>query len=248
MRDLVIALVSREVKVAYKRSVLGILWTLITPLFQLLSYSILFCGVLGVRESHYASIAFTGLLSWNWFQTSLLNGSRCITGNGNYLMNSQFPIAVLPPVVVTTGLIHFVFALPALFFMFLVSGVSIGPTALLLPVVVLVQLAMTIALVYPFAAVNVKFRDLQHILQVLLQMAFILTPIFYSIDKVPPHLKWIWMLNPMTHMIEAYRAILLRGTQPDWLALAVILLASATLLPIGYWLFKRQRFKFAEEI
>lgn len=247
LRDLLFQLVSREMKVMYKRSVLGIIWTLVTPLLQLLTYSLLFCGVLGIRENHYASMAFVGLLVWNWFQTSLLMGSKCITGSTFYLLNCQFPIAVMPPSVVTTWLIHFLLALPALFGIFVLNGVSIGPTALLLPVIILLQFTFTLALAYPLAALSVSFRDTQHILTVVLNLAFVLTPIFYSIKTVPDYVRWVFVLNPMNHIVDAYRAVLIRGEQPDWLALSVLAIVTAVLLPLGYAFFKRQRFKFAEE-
>lgn len=249
IRDLMLELVGRNLKIMYKRSFLGIAWSLITPLLQLLTYSFLFYGVIGLREANYASMALTGLLCWHWFSSSLINSSQCITGNSFYLTSARFPTAILPPVVVTTWLIHFLIATPALFAVYCLNGVHLGATAFLFPVIVVLQFAFTVALAYPLAALNVTFRDTQHILTIVLNLAFVLTPVFYSASRVPESLKWLVYLNPMAQFVEAYRSVLLRGSQPDWTALlAITLLTMLLMLPVGYWFFQRQRFKFAEEL
>lgn len=248
MRDLMWELLDRDLKVTYKRSILGVAWTLVTPLLQLMTYSFLFCIVLGVKENHYSASVFAGLLTWNWFSTTLVKASICITSNGFYLLNPKFPIAILPPSVVTTGLIHLLFAIPALLIVCGFSGVSPGPVALLAPLVMAVQFGFTLSLAYPLAALNVSYRDTQHILTILLNMGFVLTPVFYSIDLVPDYVRPVYQLNPMNQIIEAYRAILIRGCQPDWGALTYVVLVTAILLPLGYRFFRHQATKFVEEI
>lgn len=248
LRDLMLELLARDLKVTYKRSVLGIAWTLITPLLQLMTYSFLFCIVLGVKENHYSASVFTGLLIWNWFSSTLVKASTCITTNRFYLLNPKFPIAVLPPSMVSTGLIHLLFASPTLLIVCLFSGISLGPAVLLVPLIMLVQFGFILSLAYPLAALNVSYRDTQHILTILLNMGFVLTPVFYSINLVPSYIRWVYQLNPMNQIIEAYRAILLRGCQPDWQALTFVVLVTAVLLPIGYRFFRHQASKFVEDL
>jgi lipopolysaccharide transport system permease protein len=112
----------------------------------------------------------------------------------------------------------------------------------------IIQFLLTVSFAYPLAALNVTFRDTQHTLGVVLQMIFYLTPIFYDINSVPEKFKIFYYLNPMVPLIEAYRAILLKGMQPDWQALLVLSLAVAALLPIGLGIFRRQRDHFVEEL
>jgi lipopolysaccharide transport system permease protein len=107
---------------------------------------------------------------------------------------------------------------------------------------------LTVGLAYPLAALNVTFRDTQHTLGVLLQMLFYLTPIFYDLNSVPKEFQPFYQLNPMVPLIEAYRAILLKGTQPDWQALLIVSLVVAVILPIGLAIFRRQSNTFVEEL
>ncbi|MBE9111787.1 ABC transporter permease [Nodosilinea sp. LEGE 07298] len=246
--DLLRSLVNRDMKIMYKRSTLGIAWTLISPLLQLLVFIFVFQIIIKIDIPQYSSYVFTGLLVWNWFQTSLFQATGIIIASRPLIRQPGFPNAVLPIVVVTTGLIHFVLALPVLFVFLLVDGVSLTPILLVLPLLQIIQFAFTLTLSYFLASLNVTFRDTQHTLGVLLQFLFYLTPIFYEIGNIPDRYWFIYGLNPMVHIVTSYRQILMWGTQPDWLALAIISGVVAILMPLGYNLFKRQSLRFVEEI
>lgn len=246
--DLLSQLVTRDLKLMYKRSALGITWTFITPLLQLVTFSFLFYAVLGVKQPNYASWAFTGLLAWNWFQMSLLAASRSITENGVFLMQPRFPSVILPLSAAVTWLIHLLVAVPAILLLYWINGITIAPTAALLPGLLLLQFAITITLAYPLAALSVTFRDTHHILNIVLSLAIHLTPVFYSISIVPQQFVGFYKLNPMSHLIEAYRAILIDGCFPDWRGLFVIAVMSVIVFPVGFLFFRRQSSKFAEEM
>ena len=111
-----------------------------------------------------------------------------------------------------------------------------------------IQFILTVSLAYPLAALNVTFRDTQHTLGVLLQMLFYLTPIFYDLSSVPKQYQLFYQLNPMVPLIQAYRAVLLKGTQPDWQALLIVSAVVAVLLPVGLGIFRRQSNRFVEEL
>jgi lipopolysaccharide transport system permease protein len=247
-RDLIRELVVRDLKLLYKRSVLGIAWTLINPLLQLIVFAFVFRSVLLVDIPQYASFAFSGLLIWTWTQTSLFQSTGLITGNRPLIRQPGFPIAVLPIITVTTGLIHFLLALPVLLIFLAVDGVQLTPNILLLPLLLALQFILTISFAYPLAALNVTFRDTQHTLGVLLQLMFYLLPIFYNLEKVPEQLRSVYLLNPMVILLESYRAILVYGHSPDWGLLLLLGLISGVLLPVGYRIFKRQSQRFVEEI
>ncbi|MGJ5628758.1 ABC transporter permease [Nostoc sp. CALU 1950] len=245
--DLLRELVSRNMKLLYKRSLLGVAWTLINPLLQLAVFAFVFQTVIPIQTPHYASFVFTGLLVWTWFQNSLFEATGVITANRPLIRQPGFPKAILPIVITTTGLIHFILALPVLIVFLLFDGIELKPVILFLPIINLIQFAFTISLSYFLAAVNVTFRDTQHTLGVLLQLFFYLTPIFYDhtqVSAIPP----AYYLNPMVHIVGAYRAIFINGTQPDWLGLVLITLAISIALPIGLQFFRRQSDRFVEEL
>jgi lipopolysaccharide transport system permease protein len=248
LKDLLIELVSRDMKVMYKRSALGILWTLVTPLLQLLVFSFFFHAVLSINVDRYASYAFTGLLVWSWFQNSLLQSTRSIVSNRALIHQPGFPPSILPAATVTTGLVHFMLTAPALLVLFWRDGVVVSPSLLLFPLLVLLQLAFTLGLVYPLAAVSVHFQDTQHILNILLNLALHLTPIFYAVSVVPARYQWFYQLNPMLHIIDAYRAVLIQGVLPDWHSLSVVTVLTVCLLPLGYFFFKKQSRRFSEAL
>jgi lipopolysaccharide transport system permease protein len=250
--DLLWCLVVRELKVLYKRSLLGVAWTLLNPLLQLLVFSVIFQQVLkaGAGIEHYISYAFSGLLIWGWTQSALFQATGLITGNRPLIRQPNFPVPILPIVTVTTGLIHFLLALPALAVIMAIDHVTIGWSILLFPLLLALQFILTLSFAYPLAALNVTFRDTQHTLGVILQLLFYLLPIFYTIDdrSIPQWLGAIYTWNPLVILIEAYRAILLKGTFPSPLGLLTLAIIGAVLLPIGYRIFQRQSERFVEEV
>lgn len=248
LRDLLRELVSRDIKVQYKRSSLGILWSLINPLMQLLVFLFLFQLVLPIKIRNYSSFVFSGMLVWNWFQSSLFQAASAITSNRELIRRPGFPISILPTVTVTTHLIHFLLALPIMMLFLIFSGVGLKPTVMLLPVLMTLQFVLTLSLGYLVAAFNVAFRDTQHILGVFLQLLFYLTPIFYSADQVPVVYRPVYYVNPMVHLIEAYRAILIGGMPPNWVSLLVLSLFAIILLRIGYQVFMQMSYRFVEEL
>ncbi|MGB5913773.1 MAG: ABC transporter permease [Phormidesmis sp.] len=246
--DLLRSLVDRDMKLMYKRSTLGIAWTLISPLLQLLVFIFVFQVIIKIDIPQYASYVFSGLLAWNWFQTCLFQATGVIISSRALIRQPGFPTSILPIIVVTTGLIHFVLALPILFIFLLIDGVNLTPWVLLLPLLQLLQFGLTVACSYFLAALNVAFRDTQHTLGVLLQFLFYLTPIFYEVGSIPDKYRRIYELNPMVPLVNSYRQILIQGEPPDWLSLVIVAGMTLVLLPAGYYVFKRQSLRFIEEI
>jgi lipopolysaccharide transport system permease protein len=246
--DLLRSLVDREMKLLYKRSALGVAWTLINPLLQLAVFVFVFQVILPIDVPRYSSFVFTGLLVWTWFQNSLFQATGTIIANRPLVRQPGFPTVILPIVTVTTGLVHFALALPVLVAFLLMDGIQLQPVILFLPILQIIQFAFTVSLSYILAALNVTFRDTQHTLGVLLQLFFYVTPIFYAIDTIPPKYQALYFANPMVHLVSAYRAILIDGVQPNWLALLGITLGTLVCLPIGIQVFKRQSHRFVEEL
>ncbi len=248
LRDLLRELVIREMKLRYKRSILGIAWTLLNPLAQLLVLSLIFRVVLPLNIPNYSSFLLTGLLAWNWFQSSLLLATSAIVDNRELIKQPGFPAAILPTVSVTTHLVHFLLSLPILLIFLLMDGRPVAHTILVLPLVIILQFALTLSLAYLTATFHVTFRDTQYILGVLLLLAFYLTPIFYDASAIPVRYQLLYRLNPMVHLINAYRTILIQGKLPEGLPLLFITVLSGSLLFFGYLIFRRASYKFVEEL
>lgn len=246
--DLLRELVSRDMKLLYKRSLLGIAWTLINPLMQLAVFVFVFQLVFSMDIPHYASFVFTGLLVWTWFQNALFQATGVIISNRAMIRQPGFPNAILPVVITTTGYIHFLLALPVLIGFLLIDGIQLRPVVLLLPLIQALQFAFTISLSYVLAALNVTFRDTQHTLGVLLQLMFYLTPIFYSAANVPPQYLPLYNLNPMVTIVTAYRNILIDGVMPNLTLLLAIAIFTSIALPLGLIYFRRQSDRFVEEL
>ena len=185
VRDLLRELITRDLKLRYKRSVLGLLWALVTPLSQLMIFTFLFNRVLPLNIPNYTVFVFCGVLAWNWFNATLYMAAGSIVDNRDLVRRPGFPVAVLPVVTVGTNLIHYLLALPILIVFLLFDGGRITPAFAALPVLIAVQFAFILGLSYLIAAAHVTFRDTQHMLGVILMLLFYLTPVFYSADKIP---------------------------------------------------------------
>jgi lipopolysaccharide transport system permease protein len=246
--DLLVILVQRYLKGLYKNSFLGMVWTILNPLAQLLIYVFLFRIVLALDIPRYSSFAFTGVLVYTWFQTALNDSTSVIHSNADLVAQPGFSPGILPVVSVVTTLINFGIALPLLLLIIALDGASWSLSLAFLPVVMAVQFAFTLGLAYLAAAANVYVRDVQHLMGVGLQLYFFLTPIFYTLDAVPGAYRWVYDINPMAHLVAAYRALLLDGTAPDGMALGLLAVVSAVLLWVGARVFARASHRFLEEL
>jgi lipopolysaccharide transport system permease protein len=246
--DLLRELVIRDMKLRYKRSVLGIVWSLLNPLFQMLVFIFLSCRVLSLDIPNYPSFVFTGVLAWNWFQSAVITTTGAITGNRELVKRPGFPTAILPVVTVTTNLIHFLLALPVPLLFFLLGGGRLTGVILALPFVIMLQFLLILGLGYLVATVQVTFRDTQHLLGVFLMLLFYLTPVFYDASVVPERYQTFYRLNPMFHLITAYRAILIQGNLPDLRVLLALGVFGGVLLWLGHTVFTRASYRFVEEL
>ncbi len=248
-RDLLYELVSRDMKLRYKRSVLGFAWSLLNPLSQLLVLQFIFGFVLPVNIPNYFSFLFTGLLPWSWFQSSLFAATSTIVDNRELIKQPGFPVALLPTVTVTSHLVHFLLALPILLlFLIILEGSRLTSAILALPLVIALQFILTLGLAYLVATFHVTFRDTQYLLSVLLQLFFFLTPIFYDASTVPARYQSLYRLNPMVHLVDAYRAILIRGEMPDPFYLLVLGVFVAGFLFFSFMILKWASYHFVEEL
>ena len=246
--DLLRELIGRDMKLRYKRSLLGVAWSLLNPLAQLLVFSLIFRLVIPLGIPNYAAFLFTGLLAWNWFQSSLYAATGAIVDNRELIRRPGFSAVILPVVTVATNFIHYLFALPVLMVFLWMNGTALQSTALVLPVIFVVQFLFTLSLAYFVATVHVTFRDTQYLLGIVLLLGFYMSPVFYDASAIPERFQVVYRLNPMVMLIDAYRQILLQGQLPQGIDLLALSLISAGMLWISHRIFVRASARFAEEL
>jgi lipopolysaccharide transport system permease protein len=252
-RALIQSLVARELKARYRGSILGFFWSFINPLLLLLIYSFVFTYIIPARapgHEPYALFMFCGILPWTWFTASLLESSNVLIAGGNLIKKVLFPAEILPIVSVLANMVHFFLGLPILgaFLLYYARPLS-TPELAWFPVVVLVQLVLTLGLALILSALTVHFRDLRDILSNVLTFWFFATPIIYPMLLAPPELRRFLNLNPFTHLAISYQEVLFyEGPFGHWKWLLALGIASVALFLFGYFLFDRLRDSFAEGV
>ena len=253
-RALIQSLVARELKARYRGSVLGFFWSFLNPLLLLAIYTFVFTVAMpGARSAGlepYSLFLFCGILPWIWFSSSLLESSNVLIAGGNLIKKVVFPAEILPIVTVLAGMVHFAFGLPILFAYIVWSRTPIVPLDLAwLPVIVAVQLLLTLGLALLVSALTVHFRDVRDLLQNLLTVWFFATPIIYPLWSAPERWRPILELNPFTHIAVAYQETLFRpGPFAGWPRLLAVGALSVVVFVAGYFVFDRLRDTLVEEV
>ncbi|MBX7158670.1 MAG: ABC transporter permease [Acidimicrobiia bacterium] len=254
-RDILGAMVRREFATKYKTSFLGMLWSLLNPLFLVAIFTVVFGVVFpGMRSDSGISVPmpvflFAGISLWNLFGMAVGNNVESVTGNGYLLLKVYFPREILPLSTVLSGLITYFFEFLVLVVALMVVGVYPYWTWLLAPVLVLVLAAMAFGLSLFVAAANVHFRDMQHFVALLLQALFWYTPIIYAFKIVADRgsiYETLWLVNPVAPIVVGFQSVMLDNTWPSlgWTLYSAG--ATALIVLLGYIFFNRQEPKFGE--
>jgi lipopolysaccharide transport system permease protein len=190
-----------------------------------------------------------GLLPWNWFSSSLGAGASAISDRRDLMTKVRFPAQVLPATVVVTNLCNFILSLPLMVGLGLFFGVVPSWHVVAFPLVLACQLCFTLAVVYIISALNVRFRDLQHIVTNLMLIWFFLTPVLYPVTTIPETFRQgIVLANPMAILVTSYQAIFYQHRLPDAGPLLALLIGAIALLWVASQVFERRREEFAESI
>lgn len=248
LRDLLSELVRRDIRLRYRRSVLGVAWSLLNPLAQLLVFNFVFSRVLPLKIPNYPLFLFIGLVLWNWFQSSLVSGTGAIVDHRDLIKRPGFPTGILPVVMVATHFVQLLLALPVVLIFVILNRIQITPAIAILPILFLVQFVLTLSLVYAAAAAHVTFRDTQHLLGIFLLLGFYLSPIIYESSSIPVQVQSIYRLNPLVFLIEASRGAIMKGEWPAASGLFLLFIISSCLLWTGYLIFKYASQRFVEEL
>jgi ABC-2 type transport system permease protein len=224
-RHLLRNLVARDLKLKYRGSVLGFLWSLLNPLVMIAVYNFAFIHVLKIQTPRYVSFVLIGILSWGFFASSILGSTMSVMASGSLLHSVLFPRVILPIASVLFNLSQFLLTtivfLPVLFVAY---GVVPGPETLAFPIFLLLQVLFIIGAALILSTATAYFRDVQHLVEVGLNVAFWGTPILYEYTLVPERFRFAILLSPMAPFIRAYQDIFHYQVWPDW---SVWLLATA---------------------
>lgn len=248
-RVLLWSLTQRELKARYRASILGFLWTFLNPTLLMLAYALVFNVFMKAQMKHYLYFLFIGLLPWIFFSTSIATGASAINDRRDLLTKVRFPAQVLPATVVATNLANYILSIPLM----LSLGLFLRewPTwhALLFPIILGIQVLFTLALSYVVSALNVAFRDLQHIATNLLTLWFFVTPVLYSAQIIPAEFRtFVVLANPMAILITAYQTIFYYHALPPVLPLSIVAVVSGLLFWVASQIFNGRRDEFAELI
>ena len=214
--DLISHLVKRDFVLQYKRSVLGVLWSLLLPLAQFVVLIFIFQKVIPLNIEAYPAFLFSALLPWSWFSNCLGSAGSIFLSNRNLLARPNFEPSLLLIVSTLSNLILFVVSLPILFIIMTFFGKSISINFIYLPLLILLQGILIFGLGLVVATFNVLYSDVQHIVNVGLMILFFITPIFYGIHDIGEGYRYLYFLNPLAPLIQSYRVIIYNGLPPDW--------------------------------
>ena len=240
--------IKKEFRGKYKKSFLGVLWSFINPLLQLLVYALVFPYIMRVQVENYTMFLVVVLIPWNFFSSTISQSTSIIIASTGIIKKVYFPRVILPIANVTSNLLNFIISSVIVISALLISGIGIGQSIIVFPLVLLIQYILSLAISLLLSSVTVYIRDLEYFINVLMMLWFYVTPVLYSIDMIPDKFKNILMLNPMTLIITSYREILYYKRIPDLGPLLILGGICIILLIIGYLIFNKCEKKFAEEL
>ncbi len=249
-RDLLFAWTGRNIRARYQQSVLGWLWAILQPAAQVAIFSVVFTLFVPIDTGDvpYPVFSYVAVVPWTFLAASLPDMTDSLVANMGLVTKIYFPREILPIAAMMARLMDFAVAAGLLVILMIVYGVSIFPAGLLfLPVILAIQMTLMLGVGLACAALNVFFRDVRSLLVLGLQLWFYATPIIYPVTMVPEQLRGIYFLNPMAGVIEAYRDVLIVGRLPGSY-LVPSALVSVVVFLVGYWLFKRLEFQFADVV
>ncbi|MFZ4508617.1 MAG: ABC transporter permease [Fimbriimonas sp.] len=272
-RELLLAMVQREIKIRYKNSVFGVLWSFMAPLSTAAVLTLVFRYFGGFQMDNYAAYVLAGLLPYLFTQQAILDSSQSVLVAIPVVKKVYFPREVLPLAVIISNFIHFLIAL-AVFFLYQLVVFILDPkvlpfqvTALLLPVLFFIHMMLVTGLGLLASALNTFYEDVKYILSVLLYLMFYLCPIIYFSESVyhakqlhfPGHVLYtFYHLNPIAMLVTAYKKVLVASSPVvvsgekvpalplDWGLLGVAALVSFGVLVLGYSVFNRLKWRFVE--
>jgi lipopolysaccharide transport system permease protein len=248
-RDLLYFLTRRDLSVRYKQTVLGVLWAILQPLLTMVVFSVFLGSLAGVPSDGipYPVFAYLGLLPWTYFSSAVTRGASSLVGHANLLGKVYFPRVLIPLSAVLAALVDFLVAAVILVGILLYFGMVPAASAILLVPLSLLTALLALGVGMWLAALNVRYRDVQHATPFLMQIWMFATPVVYPNSLVPADYRAWFHLNPMAGIIAAFRSAVL-GTPIDWQGLSLSSATTILFLVLGIWQFRRMDRFFADVV
>lgn len=249
-RDLFYTLTVHRIKVRYKQSALGLAWALIQPLSLMLVYTVVFSLFTRIPtgDISYPLFVLSGILPWTFFQTAIASSAQALVSHQQMITKIYFPREIIPLTYVLSALFDFAIASAILITMLFWYRVTLTHEALFLIPILAVEFLFASALALVLSAFQVKFRDVGIAMPILLQLWMFASPVVYPLAQVPQRFRMLYLLNPMTGIVENFRRVLIQGLGVDLRSLSIAFIATVLLLPAAYLYFKRREATVADII
>lgn len=253
-RNLIRKLTHREVVARYRESYLGLVWSVLTPLLMLGIYAFVFLTIFQARtgagpnggKAEFVLNLFCGLTLFNVFGTCVGKSPRLILTRQNLVKQVIFPLEVLPFTVLGAALVDGAISFVLLVGASCIFAQHISATMLLFPLVLIPLCALILGCTWLISSIGVFLRDLEQFVQTALRFLFFASPVLYSVEMLPAHLRWVMYLNPLTPILEGGKATLVNCKQPEWLPLAAVTVAALALMQLGYAWFMKTKGAFVD--
>ena len=248
-RELLFFLTWRDVKVRYKQTALGAAWAILQPLFMMLIFTIFFGRIAGVASAGipYPLFALAGLVPWTFFSNAITASGNSLVGSANLIITVYFPRLIVPAAAMLAGLVDFMLAFALLVILMVYYRVAITAQIVFLPVLILLTALFSLGVGTWMSALNVKYRDVRFALPFLIQLWLFVSSVILPSTSIPQKWRWLLMLNPMSGIIEGYRAALF-GLPFDWPALGIASALTILVLLYAIYAFGRVERSFADII
>ena len=249
-RELLLNLAKREITVRYKQSILGYAWVIINPLFQIIIISFVFATILKVPSVGVPFVIFlsVALLPWTFFSTSITASTGALVNNSPLITKIYFPREILIYSTILAKSVDFALSLLILIGLMLWFRTPVHIYILWVPIIFAIQIILTMGLSLLLSAFNLFYRDIQYILTLALTLWFYITPIAYPVEVIPDKFKFIFSLNPMAVIVNAYREVVIGQGSPNINSLLVALIISVFIFIFGFITFKKLEKGFADYV
>ncbi len=240
----------RDIKVRYKQTILGGAWAILQPLSLMVIFSVVFSYFVKIPTEGipYPIFSYSALLPWTFFANSIAFAVPSLINNMNLVTKIYFPREIFPIAAIGASFVDFLVASIVFVGMLVFYGVPLHWTLFWVPLLLMVQIMLTLGVTLLASAVNVFYRDIRFVVPLAIQLWMYATPIIYPVTLVPERLRPFYMLNPMASIVDSYRRVILQGQAPAWGYLGIGTLVALITLITGYLYFKRSEGVFADII
>jgi len=244
--DLLTTLTKKEIKVRYRNSILGYLWSIAHPLAFAFVFYVAFKVVMKIDVENYTIFLISGLFPWQWFSNSVNSSSGIFLSNANLIKKVNFPLSTLPLTSLLNDAFHFLFSIPVIALFVILHKVSVKLSWLYgIPILMLIQLLFIYGIALAISSINLFFRDMERLVIIFTTLLFYFTPIFYPETMIPENYQFLVKFNPLACLMINWRNLFLTGNLNE-LYLLLSILYSIFSLTFGYILFRKLSIRFAE--